>query len=640
MVLSNAKKNKRNLSTCWIDYRKAFDSIPHDWLQKSLEIHKFPEKIVNFFSTTMKKWKTTLSISTEDEKISTDPMEIKTGIFQGDCPSGLSFIICLLPLSWLLKRSSFGYSIGPRNSKKIISHLLFMDDLKLYANNDLRLQGLIEIVSMFSNDIRMKFGLDKCNILTMKKGKLVQTNDITTSNAEIIKALNIREQYKYLGMLQANEIDKKQMRRRFRDEYFTRIRKILQTSLDSKNTIQAINTFAVPSISYGFTILDWSITELEEIDRETRNMLKKYHLLHVNSDVDRLYISRKNGGRGLLNITDLYKSQIITYSSYLSNSTEQLTQLTSTWQSERGKKSIHRKARTYMNELEINEEEFQHLTKPQLKSRIKNSRTKKKINTLKNKDMHGQYFNIIDQPHVDKQTSISWLKSSTLKRTTEATVCAIQENAITTKYIQKHIHKTSNDDQCRACKTLPETIYHIISACPVLARTKYIERHDNICRYIHVLIAEKYDLLAEYPKWYQYDPEPLLENETIKILWNFPIQTDRRLRHIKPDITILNKISRTATLVDVAVPIDTNISNKRNEKITKYADLANEIKELWDLRKVTTVPIIVGAMGTIHEKFEKLIFDKLELKVNVYEIQKIALLGTANISRYFFSTDF
>ena len=76
MILQNAKKSKRNLSTAWIDYRKAFDSVPHDWLKRSLEMHQFPQKLINFFTATMTKWKTTLNISTQDATISTDPIDI------------------------------------------------------------------------------------------------------------------------------------------------------------------------------------------------------------------------------------------------------------------------------------------------------------------------------------------------------------------------------------------------------------------------------------------------------------------------------------------------------------------------------------------------------------------------------------
>ena len=47
------------------------------------------------------------------------------------------------------------------------------------------------------------------------------------------------------------------MKTKLRNEYFIRIKKILKSELNSKNTITAINTFAVPAISYGFAILDW-----------------------------------------------------------------------------------------------------------------------------------------------------------------------------------------------------------------------------------------------------------------------------------------------------------------------------------------------------------------------------------------------
>ena len=639
MILDHAKKNKRHLSTAWIDYRKAFDSVPHDWLLKSLEIHKFPVKLTNFYSSLMKKWQTSLHISTPNETISTGNIDIKNGIFQGDCSSGLHFILCLLPLSWLIKRSRIGYSIGRRNERYIISHLLFMDDIKLYANNISQLRNLLETVSMFSNDIKMSFGLDKCNILNITKGTPTLSENITLASEETIRALDLREQYKYLGMLQSNEINKKRMKEKYREEYFNRVKKVLKTSLNSRNTIQAINTYAVSSISYGFQVLDWSVTELEDIDRQTRNVLRKHHMLHNNSDTDRMYVSRPNGGRGLLNITDLYKTQMIAYSEYLKQSTERLMLLVSTLQQERGSKSIHHKANMYLAELGIDQEQHQY-NKQQLKKMVKSKRTTIRIDTIREKKLHGQFLVNVNEPHIDKNASLAWLKSSTLKRATESTICAIQENAISTNYIKKHIHKTSDDDMCRACRQHKETIQHVISGCPTLAPTKYIERHDNVCKYIHLLLANKYNLMEEIPKWYEYDPEPLLENDSAKVLWNFPVQTDRRVNHNKPDILVLEKVERKIYIIDIAVPNDVNISRKRNEKINKYANLAIEIKQLWNAQTVKTVPIIIGATGLIHERFQTTIKEKLNIDVDCREIQKIVLLGTANISRYFFSTDY
>ena len=167
----------------------------------------------------------------------------------------------------------------------------------------------------------------------------------------------------------------------------------------------------------------------------------------------RLYISRKNGGRGLLNITDLYKSQTIAYSFYLTKSIDPLTQLASTWQNERGAKSIHQKATKYMEELAIDQDQFNNSTKTQLKTSVKINRSKKRSDHFKNKVMHGQFFKIFDEPHIDKINISVMDEFICLKKSYRSYMCAIQENAVTTKYTHKHIHKTSNDDKCRACKT-------------------------------------------------------------------------------------------------------------------------------------------------------------------------------------------
>lgn len=634
MVMKDAKKNKRNVSTAWIDYKKAFDSIPHDWLIESLKIHKFDHVTINFFTNTIKNWRTSLNLhATNSENIVSEMFQIKNGIFQGDSPSGLHFVICLLPLTWLINSANIGYK--PSFSKEKISHLMFMDDLKLYAPNDNQLTSLINIVKRFSDDIKMNFGIDKCNKLSIVRGKVKETGNTRLNNGEEIKALNNQQYYKYLGFKEKERISKT-TKAELQTEYFARAKKVLKTELNSRNTINALNAYAIPALSYGFQIIDWSVTELEAIDRATRILLQKHHAMHNQSDMTRIYLPRAGGGRGLINITNHYKNTIINFSRYLQRTNEPLLQTASNWQFTRGEKSIHAKAAKYCQEIGLDYDQTQALSKQQLKDSVKKNRVRSMANQLCRKQLHGQYFRKLEENHIDTKTSNSWLKSSGLKRATESTICAIQEQAITTNYVKKHIHHTSEEDLCRVCRIAKETIHHITSGCTAMAPTKYLQRHNNLAKYIHILLLEKYGLTDENLKWYNHTPSDVIENAATKVLWDFPIQTDHEIHHNKPDIIVLRKNEKNATIIDIAVPNDANIATKRLEKLRNYTDLAVEMKMLWNLNKVDIVPIVIGATGVFHKEFAR-DTGKLGLndKLNISICQKIVLLGTAHIVRAF-----
>ena len=84
-------------------------------------------------------------------------------------------------------------------------------------------------------------------------------------------------------------------------------------------------------------------------------------------------------------------------------------------------------------------------------------------------------------------------------------------------------------------------------------------------------------------------------------------------------------------MVDFAVPADHRIILKESEKKDKYLDLARELKELWNM-KVTIVPIVIGALGTITKWLLKGL-EELEVGGRVETIQMTALLRTARILR-------
>ena len=127
-----------------------------------------------------------------------------------------------------------------------------------------------------------------------------------------------------------------------------------------------------------------------------------------------------------------------------------------------------------------------------------------------------------------------------------------------------------------------------------------------------------------------HNPAPVLENDTHKLRWDFNIQTDQLIPVRRPDL-INNKKKRICKIVDFAVPADHRINLKESEKKDKYLDLARELKKLWNI-KVTIVPIVIGALGTITKGLLKGLED-LEVGGRVETIQMTALLRTARILR-------
>ena len=61
-ILNDARKHHQNLITVWLDYREAFDSVPHTWLIQALKLAKVLQKVVNAIETLMNRWYTILTI--------------------------------------------------------------------------------------------------------------------------------------------------------------------------------------------------------------------------------------------------------------------------------------------------------------------------------------------------------------------------------------------------------------------------------------------------------------------------------------------------------------------------------------------------------------------------------------------------
>ena len=150
----------------------------------------------------------------------------------------------------------------------------------------------------------MEFGIEKCAMHVMKSGKRHMTDGIELPNHDRIRTLGEEETYRYFGILEADTIKQVQMKDKIRKEYLMRTRKQLETKLSNRNLIKVINTRAVPLIRYSGPFLKWKRDELKQMNQRTRKVKTMQKALHPSDDVDRLYVLRKEGGRGLASIED------------------------------------------------------------------------------------------------------------------------------------------------------------------------------------------------------------------------------------------------------------------------------------------------------------------------------------------------
>ena len=136
----------------------------------------------------------------------------------------------------------------------------------------------------------------------MKSGKRQLTDRMELPNQDKIKTLAENETCKYLGILEADTIKQVQRKEKIQKQYLRRTRKLLETKLNSRNLIKGINTWAVPLDRYSGPFLKWIRDERKQMNKRTRKLMTMHKSLHPRDDIHRLYVSRKEGGRGLPSI--------------------------------------------------------------------------------------------------------------------------------------------------------------------------------------------------------------------------------------------------------------------------------------------------------------------------------------------------
>ncbi len=103
--------------------------------------------------------------------ITSIPVSLKRGLFQGDSLSPLLFCLCVAPVSHQLRK---GQGYNSKHQSEPITHLMFVDDLKVYEETPERMTRTMRKVDEVSGAMGITMGLKKCAVAHARGGRMVR----------------------------------------------------------------------------------------------------------------------------------------------------------------------------------------------------------------------------------------------------------------------------------------------------------------------------------------------------------------------------------------------------------------------------------------------------------------------------------
>ena len=227
-----------------------------------------------------------------------------------------------------------------------------------------------------------------------------------------------------------------------------------------------------------------------------------------------------DGGRGLISVEDCVELATLGLEGYIDVNNERLI-----------------KAARKISVKHNNETEFDYKIRKKIERKEQ----------WRAKVMHGHFVRQTEE--VKGNESWLWLKKGSIKSETESLIMAAQEQALATNLMTARVYQTQEKSKCRMCRRVDENINHIVSECSKLTQREYKRRHDWVGKKIHWEVCKK-EGFAVNEKWHEHVPEPVLENDGCKILWDFAIQTDHVIEARRPDMIFVEKRNKCYKIID------------------------------------------------------------------------------------------
>ena len=189
LIQKHCHKNNSKIYSCFIDFSKAFNTIPRNHLLQKLLNYNIKG---NFFNTIRNIYANDMACVKVENKL-TEQFKINQGVRQGCVLSPTLFNIYMSDLTTHLNAAQGKLRIGTDD----ISCLIWADDIVLLSESEEGLKEMLKIMEKFCNENKLIINTDKTKCMIFNKtGRLVR-KQFTLNNLQ----LEVVRSYKYLGFL-------------------------------------------------------------------------------------------------------------------------------------------------------------------------------------------------------------------------------------------------------------------------------------------------------------------------------------------------------------------------------------------------------------------------------------------------------
>lgn len=653
MLLDTRAQQDREIQTAWIDYAKAYDSLPHSIILSILDALKLPPGMNTVLRQLMSNWRTYIDGGRRKGR----EYRITRGVFQGDSLSPLLFVVSISPLSWHLNKGPKcgAYTTVAREAGLNFNHQLYMDDLKLYAHSEKDLKRLFKSTEAATRALGMNINAKKT----------AATISITTKEGEAVKGIDGGSSYRYLGIRQSLTNSKSDTMKELTEKTLNKSKAIFKSDLTIRQKVRMFNMIVIPAARYIFQNgiftgrLDSELKAAKDLDKQVRGILTKEKVRFSKSNISRLYIGADKGGVGLKSFETELKVTILMREVYIEKH-EQVKPCKALFEvlCKRGKRNPLSDGRKVKSASRIDSEyEGDSWTfHQQVCGNLKRGASviRSTMEKLAEGDWLAAWKNSAYSKKLEANRDICqrlsslWIQKGKISNVNFRNGLAIQEGQILTK---THPANKDVNKQCRQCGSAPESISHILTSCPKWRTNWCINRHDAVLRNIYYVLSKKAGIRA--PHYSERVPN-VQKAKGFELWWNQPVQTINPIKHNRPDIVFIDYGRKRAQVIEVAVSDPNNVTMQRDLKRTRYQlnsvdkidhlnykaaikgpNLVDEIRLTYGY-ETSFYPIIVGTGGEVLQGLDAELMEltgsgKDSVLDLIERIERSAVLGSSRI---------